>query len=94
MTTAELAEATADLDQEFIMDTFRPLTPEQKAQWQRARRKRGRPRVGRGAKVISVSVEGGLLERSDRAAHKLGISRAAAIARGLEAFLTCTGEKE
>ena len=43
MTAEELAAATADLDQEFIIDQFRPLTPQQKAQWERAKRKWSEP---------------------------------------------------
>ena len=48
MTTAELREATAEFEGEFIGDTFGPPTPEQRAQDRRARRKRGRPRTGLG----------------------------------------------
>jgi hypothetical protein len=49
MTATELREATAEFDREFAADTFGPPTPQQGAQDRRARRKRGRPRVGRGA---------------------------------------------
>ena len=52
MTTAELRETTAEFDREFVADTFGPPTPQQRAQDRRARRKRGRPRVGQGAKTI------------------------------------------
>jgi hypothetical protein len=83
LNTQELAEATKEFDQEFIGDTFGPPPPEAKAQWQRARRKRGRPRQGAGVKVISVSLEKGLLKQSDALARKLGVSRAALIADGL-----------
>jgi hypothetical protein len=40
MNTQELAAATAEFDQEFIADTFHPLTPEQREIWESARRKR------------------------------------------------------
>jgi hypothetical protein len=83
MTTAELREATAEFEREFVADTFGPPTPEKRAQDRRARRKRGRPRVGRGAKTISVTIEKGLLAKADRLARRLGTSRAALIARGL-----------
>jgi hypothetical protein len=52
MTTTELRAATAEFDREFVADTFGPPTPQQRAQDRRARRKRGRPRVGQGAKTI------------------------------------------
>jgi hypothetical protein len=87
MTPAERDKAVAEFDREFIMDTFKPLTPKMQARWERAKRKRGRPRVGRGARVISVSVERDLLARSDALARKLKVRRAALIARGLRAVL-------
>lgn len=83
MTTEELERLTADLDEEFVIDKSRPLTPEEREVWQQIKRK-GRPKKGNGAKVISVSIERGLLTRSDHLAKKLGITRAALIARGLE----------
>jgi hypothetical protein len=93
MTTAELAKATAEFDREFIADTFHPLTPAQRAQWERMRRKPGRPRQGKGVQVISVSVEKDLLARSDRLARRMGLTRAGLIARSLSATLVAVGEK-
>lgn len=92
MTAPELAKATADLNEEGVIDTFGPPPPEAKAQWARAQRKRGRPRKGRGVKVISVSVEKELLARADCLARKLGITRAELISRGLHAALAAAGE--
>lgn len=83
----ELARATAEFDREFIADTFQSLSSADRARWARLRRKRGRPRIGRGAKVIAVSVESGLLSRCDRLARKKRVSRASLIARGLRAVL-------
>ena len=65
----------------------RPLTAAERKAWETARRKPGRPRRGGGAKVISVSVERGLLARSDALAKELGVSRASLIERGLRAVL-------
>jgi hypothetical protein len=87
MTTAELREATAEFDREFVGDTFGSPTPEQMAQFERAKRKRGRPRNGMGSKTISVTVEAGLLAKTDRLAKKLQVPRAVLIARGLQAVL-------
>ena len=39
MTTEELSAATAEFDQEFIAETFRPLTRAQRALWERIRSK-------------------------------------------------------
>lgn len=87
MNSAELAKATAEFDQQFVADSFQEPTPKQKNQLQRATRKRGRPKLGKGVRVVSVSVEKGLLARTDRLAKKLGVKRAWLISRGLEAIL-------
>jgi hypothetical protein len=65
MTTAELRKATKEFDREFIGETFRPVTPQELARFERAR-KRGRSRNGLGAKTISVTVENRLLAQTDR----------------------------
>ena len=83
MTTAELREATKEFDREFVGETFRPMTPQERAQFERAR-KRGRPRNGLGAKTISVTVEKRLLAQADRLAKKLQVPLAVLIARGLQ----------
>ena len=64
------------------------MTPQEQA-----KRKRGRPRVGRGVRVISVSVERDLLARADALARRLNISRAALIARALRVMLAAYGER-
>jgi hypothetical protein len=88
MTTDELRRATAEFDRELAGDSFGPPTAKQRAQLARAKRKRGRPRVGAGSKTISVTVEEGLLFKADRLAKKLHVPRAALIARGLRALVT------
>jgi hypothetical protein len=87
MTASELKQATAELDEEFIADTFVEPTPRQRAQDRRARRKAGRPRIGQGAQTISVTIEKGLLAKADRLARKLNVQRAKLIARGLQAIV-------
>lgn len=62
--------------------------PEDKSRHDRVmRRLRGRPVVGEGAKVISLTVERSLLARADALAKKRGISRAALVAQSLETIL-------
>ncbi len=80
-------KSVAEFDKEFIVDTFGPLTPEDRARWKRVKARRGRPRKGKGVKVISVSIEMGLLKRTDRLAKRKGVPRASLIAAGLEAVL-------
>ncbi len=43
MTTEELSAATAEFDKEFSITGFGPPPPEALAQWERAKRKPGRP---------------------------------------------------
>ncbi len=88
MMTKELSQATKEFEREFVAESFGPPGPMAREQWRRAKRKRGRPRQGHGVKVISISVEKGLLSRCDALARKLGVSRAALISRSLHAVLS------
>jgi hypothetical protein len=87
MNTDELAAATAKFDREFVADEFGKATPKAKRRLSRSDAKRGRPKKGRGAKVISVSLEQGLLEKADKLAKQLSVSRAQLISRGLQALM-------
>ena len=91
MSDEERERDVAKFDREFIADESRPLTPAERRQWRRAKRKRGRPVEGDGAQVISVSIEKGLLHMSDQLARKKRISRAKLTARGLRAVLAAEG---
>jgi hypothetical protein len=92
MKTDQLAEATAAYGQEMIVDDFKPLSQAARDRWERAQRKPGRPRRGKGVKVISVSVEQDLLQRSDKLARSLGVSRARLIEKGLRVVLATSGK--
>ena len=87
MRTEEIAAATAEFDREMVVSESRALTAAERRTWEAARRKPGRPKRGAGVRIISVSVERGLLTRSDALARSLGISRAALIERGLKDLL-------
>ncbi len=87
MSVSELDAEMAKFDEEFIADQSLPLSRDLKAKLKRARRKRGRPRIGKGSKRIMVTVERGLLRRIDAFAKERNISRAKLIARGLEAIM-------
>lgn len=75
MTSRELATATRQFDKEFVVDKSRALSDEEKKQWQRMKRKRGRPKVGQGHQRVSVSMEQSLLKRVTQLAKKRGVSR-------------------
>ena len=86
-TKAELEKMSAEFDGEFVADTFGPPTPEAKKRLLRAKRKRGRPRVGAGSKPISVTIEKTLLSKIDRIVKRRKTTRAELIARALRAVL-------
>ena len=92
MKADELREATASYGREMIVERFSPLSAQARKRWEDARRKPGRPRRGKGAKVISVTVERELLAQSDRLATSMGVSRAGLIQRGLKAVLAAEGK--
>ena len=87
MDAKQLAQATKQFDAELVIDNSRPLTTEEQVQWDKAKRKPGRPKVGKGIKVIAVNLEKGLLIRADKLAKQKGISRSKLITRGLEKVL-------
>ena len=91
MTADELARATSEFNREFAFNKGRSLTARERRLHARAR-KRGRPRVGLGAEKIRVSVERGLLAKSDSFAQKHGMTRSEMIARGLQAVMVASGE--
>src|SRR4051794_25940377 len=87
MTARQLNALTASFDRPIALRETRPLSPAERKQWQRAKRSPGRPRRGKGARVISLSVEQGLLQQADLAAKRTGLSRAAIFELGLRAVL-------
>lgn len=87
MTTEELRAATRKYDEPFVaLRESKPLTPAMRRMHQRAA-KRGRPRVGKGAAKVYISMERGLLKDVDSFARKHGISRSQLIAQGVRAVL-------
>jgi hypothetical protein len=80
MNADELAKATEEFDEPFVIDQSRPLTSTERDQWNRVRRKRGRPKVGKGFKRVSLSLEQDLLKRVTNLAKKRHISRSKLIA--------------
>jgi hypothetical protein len=83
----ELDRMAEEFDREFVADTFGPPPPAVRARLDRAKRKRGRPRLGAGSQAISVTIEKTLLKRIDALAKRTNTPRARLIARGLQAVL-------
>ena len=92
MTTEELAAATAEFDEEHVEDKFRPLTPKERAEWERIRANLIAEKDRNGEKVIAVRLDKKLLHRCTALAKKKRISRDALITRGLKAILAAEGE--
>jgi hypothetical protein len=82
-----------NLDREMVIDEFGVPSKGGRERWQRARRKPGCPRHGRGVQVISVSIEKSLLAVSDALAKSFGTTRARLIERGLNAVLAAHGRE-
>ena len=82
MTLAELRRATRQYDTEWSGPGLpgKPLTRADRARHKRAR---GRPMVGKGAKIVPVSIERELLSRADAFAKRHKLKRSEMVARGL-----------
>jgi macrodomain Ter protein organizer (MatP/YcbG family) len=86
MNADELAEATKQYDA-MVIDKTRPLNAKERQLWERAKRGRGRPKVGKGARKVSISLEASLLEKTDALARRTGETRSELISRLLTAGL-------
>jgi hypothetical protein len=89
MSAGELAEATREYDKPFAFEKTRPMTRAERAEERNLRR--GRPRIGQGAKKISISLERGLLRDADALARKRGVKRSKLIAGFVVAGLKRAG---
>jgi len=87
MNAAELAEATKEYDQSGTIDRTRPMTLAERAEERKARRRVGRPRIGRGSERINITIERGLLAEADAVARRQKIGRSELIARSLQQML-------
>ncbi len=79
MSAAELAEATKQYDA-MVIDKTRPLNRQERELWEQAKRGRGRPKIGKGARKISISLESDLLHKADALAKEKGVNRSELIA--------------
>jgi hypothetical protein len=84
MTPKEIASATKRFDKPLAADESRPLTPAERQQWKRVKRKRGRPKIGQGFIRVSMSIEKGLLKRATALAKKRHLARSKMLAQLLE----------
>lgn len=61
----------------------KPLRAKDKAMHRMAAKRSGRPRIGEGAKIVPVSIEGKLLRQADAFARAHQLKRSELVARGL-----------
>ena len=93
--TGEVFDALPDAEKERIYDEldrmtpaqmrkrFKPMTRKERAEHLRPKRV-GRPKLGQGVKVISLSLERDLLKRADAYAKANGMKRSEMVTTGLE----------
>ena len=77
----------AEFDRPNVGDMFGPLSPKMRERVRRAKRKVGRPKVGKGAVQVSVAIERALLKRAEAFRKQKGMTRSELFVRGLEAIL-------
>ena len=87
MSAEELDRDVAKFDKEALDLPGRPLSAAQKAQHRRAKRKMGRPIVGKGSRRLMITMERGLLSEADALARQKKLSRSQLIAQSVRALL-------
>src|SRR4051794_24783455 len=87
LSDADKERVWQSLNREIPDEELRPLTAAEQKRWARVKRKVGRPKVGKGAVPVSVSLERGLLERVDADARRGGMTRSAYLGRIIKTAL-------
>ena len=92
MTDAQKTAFAKQYDREIPLSETRPLTADERKLFKRIlKRGRGRPRIGKGAARINITIEKDLLGRVNAFAKKARISRARMIVQGLELMMKKAG---
>jgi hypothetical protein len=88
--------ALSDVEKERVWESFNreiplsetsPLTAADRRLHEKARR-RGRPRTGEGAEPVTLTIERGLLRRTDAFAARTGLTRSQLVAMALTQLLS------
>jgi hypothetical protein len=91
MNARELAKATSQYDTPWTGRGLpgKPLTAAQRALHRGAASKAraGRPMIGKGAKIVPVSIERGLLKETDAFAKRHKLKRSQMVAKGLRLLM-------
>ena len=91
LTDAQKDAEVAPFEKGIDPKDWRPLTLAQRRQWARIKRKAGRPKVGKGAKIVPVSIERGLLKQVDSFARRHKLKRSQMVAQGLRLVMKRAG---
>src|SRR5258708_34740739 len=75
------------LTTEQIKVRSRPLNRVERKMWSAFKQKAGRPKIGKGVKVVSVGLEKDLLRRADALAKRRGVNRSALVSEALRALI-------
>jgi len=90
LTDAEKERVWQEIDgltTEQIEKRSKPLNAQERKLWQRFKRKVGRPRMGKGLKVVSVGLEKELLQKADALAKRRGVNRSTLVSEALRALI-------
>src|SRR5437773_3807804 len=90
--TEQLREATKEYDAENVNPKPVPVPAAEQALMKRfmrnaraeAKRSRGRPKLGKGARSVLITIDPKLLKRADTFAKRKRLSRSALFSRGIE----------
>jgi hypothetical protein len=91
LTPAQKEAVYDECDDPDVALRSKPMSPRMRKLWGAAKRKGGRPRIGRGAARVLISIERGLLEDADAFARRQRLSRSELFSRGVKAMLVKAG---
>jgi len=84
MTPAERDADVRQFDRGLSLEELRPLSPKNKLLWEAAKRRRGRPQLGKGPVRVLVTMDPALLEQVDRYVKDRRLKRSQLISRALK----------
>jgi len=91
LSRAEKEGVYRECDDPDVALRSRPMDPRMKKLWKRAKSKGGRPRIGRGATRVLISIERGLLEDVDAFARRRRVTRSQLFSEGVKSMLRKAG---
>jgi hypothetical protein len=80
-----------ECDDPQIASRSKPMSRQMKKLWKQAKSKGGRPRIGRGATRVLISIERGLLQDVDAFARSQHLTRSQLFSQGVKAVLSKAG---